>query len=137
MRPWRPSKQSNSSVALAFNARQGQVLQANSIASGSTHGGTELAAASRARSSAARKISFPGERMGHDRREIIVARFPAKHGSRLLRIRDNTSRVTLAASRVLDFEIDAGHALNGLDHFENGKATAVSAVERSRGTGGA
>src|ERR1700722_14689453 len=128
MRPWRPSRQSNSRTALAFHARQGRFLQANSTASCPSRGGIELAAAPRTRGSTAYEISFPRERMRDDCREIIVARFPAKHGSRLLRIRDDACRVTFAARRVLDFEIDAGHALNGLEHFEHGKAMAVSAV---------
>src|ERR1700683_5068736 len=70
-------------------------------------------------------------------REIVVARFPAKRGSRPLRIRDYACGITFAARRVLDFEIDARYALNGLDYFEHGKAMAVSAVKRLRGTAGA
>jgi len=68
--------------------------------------------------------------MGNDGREIAQPRLPAEQRAGAIRRRDDAGGISGPARGDLHAEIDARGALDRLDHLEDGKSAAVTAIER-------
>ena len=79
------------------------------------------------------KLALPRQRVRDDGLQIVKARLPSERGADLVAGGDDLCRVARPPRRDLDLEVGARHALDGLDHFQHGKAAAVTAIERRGG----
>src|SRR5262249_22220184 len=86
---------------------------------------------------AGRKLLFPGERVGDDSIEIVEMWFPVERRAGAVRGGDDLRRIAEPAWTKLDLEIDAGDALDGVDHLEHREAPPVAAIECGRGAAAA
>jgi hypothetical protein len=69
--------------------------------------------------------------------QVVEMRPPFERRAGTVGGRDDLCRVARPPVGELDLEVDAGDAFHGLDHFEHGKATAVTAIERRGGAAAA
>ena len=86
---------------------------------------------------ALQKSALPCQRVRDDGGEIVELRLPSERGRDAVACRDDLRRIARPAAGELDLEIDAGDALDRIDHLEHRKAVAVAAIERRRGAAAA
>src|SRR5437763_4098316 len=73
--------------------------------------------------------ALPGERMRDDGIEVVEFGRPAELPAQAAAVGDNRRRVAGAAARKPHGKIAAAHALDRVDHGQNGTAVPVAAVE--------
>ena len=74
--------------------------------------------------------AFPGEGVLDDSVEIVELRRPAELRAQALAVGDDRRRIARAAGGEAHGKIAAARALDGLDHFKDGTAVPVAAIER-------
>src|SRR5579885_2229411 len=74
------------------------------------------------------QLALPGQSLSNDCFEIVEFRRPAKERFDALRACDKHGWIAWAPARDPHRERSSRDALDGLDHFENGKAVAVTAI---------
>jgi hypothetical protein len=68
-----------------------------------------------------RELPLPCQRMGDDGFQIVKMRLPSERGADTVGSRHDVSGVTRPSARELDLEVNGGHTLDDLDHFEHEK----------------
>lgn len=75
---------------------------------------------------------LPGQRMKNDGRKIIIAGIPPEQRCNLLGMRNNARGIARPSWSNSNRKVDAGCSFDRVNHFQNGKSAAISAVERQR-----
>src|ERR1700730_9618755 len=78
------------------------------------------------------QLALPFQSVSDDRRQLVVLRLPAEHGARAIGAGHELRRIAGAAIGELDFEIDAGHALDSIDDLEHRESLLVTAIQGHR-----
>src|SRR5262249_25081857 len=86
---------------------------------------------------APRKRVFPRQCVGDDGLQIVKARLPSERGTDALAGGHDVRRVARPPRGELDLEIDARHALDGLDDVQHRMSAAAAAIERGGWAAGA
>src|SRR6516164_847247 len=77
-----------------------------------------------------RKLALPCQRVSDDGLQIVKARLPSECGTDSVAGGHDLCRVARPPRCKLDLQVDARDTLDGVNHVQHRKATAVTAIER-------
>ncbi len=73
--------------------------------------------------------AFPGQRVLHDRVEIIERRLPVERGEDRPVVGDEFGRITRAAAFEAALDLHVGDAVDGVEHLLDREAAAIACIE--------